>query len=81
MAYNVTKEQKDDAALKDTQEKLKREAIMTAALLAGYFRPLSKFFFDEYKKTGLIPNESRTCRINFLDVLVYWESRMEFKFW
>lgn len=56
MAYNVTTRQQNQAAMRDIREKLRREAIIAAALISGYFKPVSKFFFNEYKRTGAVPD-------------------------
>lgn len=79
MAYNTTKEQQDEAFLRDTKEKLRREAILTAALLRGYFRPVSKSFFDSYKKVGIIPNlDEHTQNLNEILNAKYTDTSQKF---
>lgn len=56
MALNTTQEEIDDSADKDTEKKIAQEAIITAALLRGYFKPLSKDAFSHYSEFGAFPN-------------------------
>ena len=56
MAYNTTVQEQEDAAERDTRKKIEQEAIFTAALLRGYFGPLSKTAFNHYEKFGNFPN-------------------------
>lgn len=56
MALNTTQQEIDDAADSDTRKKIEQEAIITAALLRGYFKPLSASAFSHYSKFGTFPN-------------------------
>jgi len=56
MAYNTTDKDKQLAAAKDTAAKIKRERILMAALLAGYFLPIAREFERMYRDTRGTPN-------------------------
>ncbi len=55
MAYNTTKAEKDDAVLRDTRNKIEREAIIGFAIIKRYFKPISKDSFSHYSKFGVFP--------------------------
>lgn len=68
MALNTTQQEIDDAADRDTKKKIAQEAIITAALLRGYFNPISKDAFSHYSDFGTFPN-LQTHNDNLTEIL------------
>lgn len=56
MALNITQEEIDISADEDTKKKIELEAFISAALLRGYFKPISKRAFEHYSEFGQFPN-------------------------
>jgi hypothetical protein len=55
MSFNANQQEIDDAAIRDTKEKIELEAIIGGQLLRKYFSPISSAFFLSYSQNGVIP--------------------------
>lgn len=55
MSFNANQAEIEDAAERDTRQKMELEAIIAAELLRKYFSPISRDFFRSYSQSGVIP--------------------------